>query len=217
MSETIIRHREAVKKLSDPAKFWRSTIGMRLSAHFPATRTFPENPSAQMPATAAPPAEAIRNIASSGTREKRPGEPQIARPPIVGTRPARYLFAVRRDRDRQYKELGRFDRRRGETLADDLDLLLGDLCRLYGFCNHLSGAELLRRGQILTAERFAHDVLVAEGFDEPQYEVSWTGEFRRIFTLRYGARISQADYRPADGGVCDPTRSPPSSTPGPAA
>lgn len=113
---------------------------------------------------------------------------------------------MRRDRDRQQQELARFDRRRGETLAADLDILLGELCRLYGFCNQLSGASLLSGGQILTAERFANAVLVAEGFAEPGYEATWAEQVRHIFALRYGARISNADYSPADEFACDLTR-----------
>ena len=122
--------------------------------------------------------------------------------------------AMRRDRDRQRQELSRFDRRRGETLAEDLDVLLGDLCRLWGFCNQLSGAELLGCGQILTAERFAHAVLIAEGFPQPEDELTWTERFRHIFTLRYGPSIAPADYRPTDGWACDLNHSPRWSSPG---
>jgi len=68
---------------------------------------------------------------------------------------------MRRDRDRQKGDMARFGRRRGETLAEDFDILLGELCRIHGFCNQLSGADLLANGEPLTAERFAIAVLVA--------------------------------------------------------
>ena len=80
-------------------------------------------------------------------------------------------------------------------MAEDLDIILGDLCRLYGFCNRLSGAELLIGGQPLTAEAFAIAVLKAEGFPEPSYEVTWGARFRRIFTLRYGDAVSASGYQ----------------------
>jgi hypothetical protein len=97
---------------------------------------------------------------------------------------------MRRDRDREIHGLKGFDHRRGETLAADLDVLLADLCRIYGFCNHLSGDDLLRGGEPLTAERFADAVLIAEGFPEPEYEMKWRKSFRRIFNFRYGSSVS---------------------------
>ena len=38
----------------------------------------------------------------------------------------------------------RWSGKRGRTLADDLDILLGDLCTRWGFCNDLSGEQLVR-------------------------------------------------------------------------
>ncbi len=102
---------------------------------------------------------------------------------------------MRRDRDRRIQDMKGFDSRRGETLAADLDILLGDLCRIYGFCNHLSGEDLLSGEYPLTAESFALAVLSAEGFPQPHHEVTWSERFQRIFDLRYGPH---ADLQPRE-------------------
>ena len=102
---------------------------------------------------------------------------------------------MRRAGEREREELRHFSLRRGATLADDLDILLGDLCRLHGFCNHLSGHDLVLGEQPLTADAFAKAVLIAEGFPEPSYEVTWSARFQRIFTLRYGGAVSASEYR----------------------
>jgi hypothetical protein len=99
---------------------------------------------------------------------------------------------MRRAGDRQIEELKRFSRRRESTLADDLDILIGDLCRLWGFCNQLSGEDLLSDDVPLTADRFAAAVLAAEGF--PETDWIWRPRLQRVFTLRYGETVSVDDY-----------------------
>ena len=77
-----------------------------------------------------------------------------------------------------------FSQKRGDTAVADLEILLGDLCTQWGFCNRLTAEELLSAGT-LTASDFAASVLRAEGF-EPEMEPKWQREFRRVFVERYG-------------------------------
>jgi hypothetical protein len=80
------------------------------------------------------------------------------------------------------------------VLADDLNLLLGDLCTKWGFCNHLSGEQLVGEHDSLTAEAFADAVLLAEGLS-PLTAVGHRRNLRRLFVTRYGAAsISAAHY-----------------------
>lgn len=102
---------------------------------------------------------------------------------------------MRRARDRQIEQLEQLSEKRGATLAEDLDILLGDLCRLYGFCNHLSGNDLMSRGPTLSAADFATAVLVAEGFPDPDDEWTWKTRFQKLFTLLYGVTISASEYQ----------------------
>ena len=106
-----------------------------------------------------------------------------------------YCLAMRGDRHRRAEELKGFSKKRGATLAEDLDILLGDLCVRWGFCNHLSGAELTK-AQPLTADAFARAVLAAEGDPEPELELAWSRKFRRLFVERYGEAITPTDYVP---------------------
>src|SRR5215203_7047226 len=66
----------------------------------------------------------------------------------------------------------RWSGKRGRTLADDLDILLGDLCTGWGFCNDLSGEQLVRDHDSLTGDAFAIAVLGAEGFN-PETELKY--------------------------------------------
>ena len=102
---------------------------------------------------------------------------------------------MRRARDRQIEQLEQLSKKRGATLAEDLDIFLGDLCRLYGFCNHLSGDDLVGRGPTLSAADFAAAVLVAEGFPDPGHELTWQTRFQKLFTLLYGTTISALEYQ----------------------
>jgi hypothetical protein len=99
-------------------------------------------------------------------------------------------------RDRPLKSADGFTRKRGGTLAADLDLLLGDLCAKWGFCNRLTGTELASLTDGLTPDAFADAVLRAEGFSEPSLELDWRRKLERLFADRYGASVSSADYGP---------------------
>ena len=67
--------------------------------------------------------------------------------------------------------------KRKADLYQDLDILLDDLCREWGFCNHLTAADLIPAGTALSATEFACAVLEAEGMN-PDYEVSWMRQIR---------------------------------------
>ena len=85
--------------------------------------------------------------------------------------------------------------KRGASLAQDLDILFGDLCRHWGFYNKLCGADLTDTHRPLTADAFAISVLVAEGFTQPELEVRWLRKFRRLFVERYGSSaIAETEY-----------------------
>jgi hypothetical protein len=99
---------------------------------------------------------------------------------------------MRRDKDRLRRAWNISDRR-GETLAEDLQIFLGDLCKGRGFCN-ATADEILRGGERLTAEAFATAVLAAEGWPDPEGEYHWRPQLIKLFTERYGPQISAADY-----------------------
>jgi hypothetical protein len=84
--------------------------------------------------------------------------------------------------------------KRGDTPEADLDLLIGDLCTSWGFCNQPSAADLLGAGGAVEADAFAAAVLRAEGMD-PELETSWRRRIRRAFADRYGrSQISERSY-----------------------
>jgi hypothetical protein len=85
--------------------------------------------------------------------------------------------------------------KRKVTLDDDLGILLGDLCREWGFCNHLTADELIADGRELSAEDFAIRVLDAEGMN-PEYEIEWRRRIRDVFKNRYGMSTSLQSYKP---------------------
>ena len=101
---------------------------------------------------------------------------------------------MRRDKDRLRKRWG-ISERRGRTLVDDLAILLGDLCKGAGFCS-ASADEVVAASDPLTADAFATAVLRAEGWPEPEREYHWRPQFVKLFTDRYGAAISAAEYKP---------------------
>jgi hypothetical protein len=53
--------------------------------------------------------------------------------------------------------------KRKTDLSDDLDSLLDDLCREWGFCNRPAAVDLVTEGALLSASEFARAVLRAEG------------------------------------------------------
>jgi len=74
----------------------------------------------------------------------------------------------------------------------DLDLLLGDLCREWGFCNHLTAKELVPAGKALTDTEFAHAVRRAEKM-HPDYEPTWTQRICEKFSARFGPSFTLMD------------------------
>jgi hypothetical protein len=100
---------------------------------------------------------------------------------------------MRRDKDR-LRRAWRISERRGATLVDDLHIFLLELCRGGGFC--CAGvSDVLSGDEVLTAEAFAHAVLLAEGFPDPDREYEWRPQVVRLFRDRYGQQISARDYR----------------------
>ena len=99
---------------------------------------------------------------------------------------------MRRDKDRLRLAWGISDRR-GETLEKDLEIVLAALCRGHGFCDALA-QDILADNKPLTAEAFAHAVLLAEGWRDPESEYQYRPQFIRLFTERYGPSISEQEY-----------------------
>jgi hypothetical protein len=99
---------------------------------------------------------------------------------------------MRRDKDRLSRAWV-ISQRRGETLIDDIEILLGDLCKGGGFCSALPD-DVLATGDPLTAEGFANAALRAEGWPEPEREYEFRPQLMKLFTERYGPAISAADY-----------------------
>lgn len=89
--------------------------------------------------------------------------------------------------------------KRGANLADDLDILLGDLCVQWGFCNDLRGGRLIADNESVTGDAFATAVLTAEGMN-PEVETEWGRKLKRLFTDRYGSTVSEQTYVPRFGG-----------------
>lgn len=86
-----------------------------------------------------------------------------------------------------------WSKKRGESLMEDLDILLGDLCVIWGFCNGLTGWELAHEGKLITSESFANAVLTAEGL-QPHENKAWFPKIKSAFADRYGEAVSDADF-----------------------
>ena len=86
-----------------------------------------------------------------------------------------------------------WNKKRVETLAEDLDILLSDLCTIWGFCNGLTGWELAHDGKMITAESFAHAVVTAEEL-KPHEAGAWLPKISAAFVERYGAAVSKAEF-----------------------
>lgn len=92
---------------------------------------------------------------------------------------------------KRYRKSGRTTRQR--TVAQDLDFLLYDLCVQLGFCNRLSGADILHEHGTITSRLFADLVLTAEGMN-PLYEDKWHEQISRKFRDRFQrAAVSESD------------------------
>lgn len=89
----------------------------------------------------------------------------------------------------------KWTQKRRKRLSDDLDLLLGDLCRNWGFCVYLSGTTLLAKHDPISASDFATAVLHSEGMDA-KYS-PWHREIEKAFIARYRKLISSKDYEAA--------------------
>lgn len=103
---------------------------------------------------------------------------------------------MRRDRDKWRPHTWRSTHLRGETLTEDLGLLLADLCRQWGFCN-ASGWDIAAGHDVLTPDGFATAVLEAEGWAEPEKAWAWRVELTKVFAARYGSHASPGDYDPS--------------------
>jgi hypothetical protein len=84
-------------------------------------------------------------------------------------------------------------RKRGADLAEDLDILLAQLCVEMGFCNRLKGSDLLSDCGSITAQRFATAVIAAGGL-HPVAHDDWLGRISGRFFDRYGSAISERDF-----------------------
>jgi len=85
------------------------------------------------------------------------------------------------------------DMKRKADLLNDLDSLLDDLCREWGFCNRLTAADLVTEGTLLGSGEFARAVLQAEGMNS-EHETSWMRRIQERFIARYGASVSPESY-----------------------
>ncbi len=91
------------------------------------------------------------------------------------------------------EQVNEWNKKRAPVLADDLDILLGDLCIIWGFCNGLTGWELTHAGASITAESFAKAVVAAESLDHATAE-AWLPRLAEVFVARYGDAISAQDF-----------------------
>ena len=86
--------------------------------------------------------------------------------------------------------------KRTKDLAREIDILLWDICAQSGFCNRLSGADLVNKHSQITADLFAGLVLEAEGLEPPLYP-DHARAIRERFSDRFGsAGVSEASWAP---------------------
>lgn len=83
--------------------------------------------------------------------------------------------------------------KRKDSLIKDINVLLDQLCQEWGFCNALTGDQLVTSAKEVSADHFAEAVLTAEGMN-PEYELEWRRRIRAKFVDRYGATISPEIY-----------------------
>ncbi len=79
------------------------------------------------------------------------------------------------------------------NLADDLDILLAELCAEWDFCAGVKGADLTKDGKMLTSKVFTETVIAAEG-DSLTGVKNWTRRIKRRFVQRYGHEVSEATW-----------------------
>ncbi len=87
-----------------------------------------------------------------------------------------------------------WSKKREPDLLDDLNILLGDLCVEWGFCNRLLPDDLVSVGKAITADEFARAVLIAEGMNPDCSE--WLRPIRDKFAQRYGSSVSPESFTP---------------------
>lgn len=83
--------------------------------------------------------------------------------------------------------------KRKDSLIKDINVLLDQLCQDWGFCNALTGDQLVTNEKEVSADHFAEAVLTAEGMN-PEYELEWRRRIRTKFIDRYGATTSPEIY-----------------------
>jgi len=79
-------------------------------------------------------------------------------------------------------------------LADDLDILLGQLCTEWDFCAGIKGEDLVKDGKTLTSKAFTETVILAEGMSLAK-EKNWIRRIKRRFVQRYGHEVSIKSWK----------------------
>ena len=87
-----------------------------------------------------------------------------------------------------------FERRMHPVLAEDLNILLGDLCREWDFCAGIKATDLLQGSKPLTSKTFTDAVLDAES-ELPGPRNEWERRIKRKFVQRYGHSVSTKTYQ----------------------
>jgi len=72
-------------------------------------------------------------------------------------------------------------------LENELERLLDMICREWGFCIHREQRVAITKRLGLSAREFAIEVLQAEGFPRPEYEVFWMRRLSQRFKQHFGA------------------------------
>ncbi len=79
-----------------------------------------------------------------------------------------------------------------EELLKEIDVLLDELYRAWGFYRRLHARDVVPPGPVLTDVAFAHAVLRAEDMS-PDSEPDWVRRIRSLFIARFGASVSLVD------------------------
>ena len=72
-----------------------------------------------------------------------------------------------------------------QELEKEILRFLDELCIDWGFCIPRKDAESMSKKRSYSADQFAYDLLLAEGFI-PENEVEWRRRIRRRFTEKFG-------------------------------
>jgi hypothetical protein len=98
------------------------------------------------------------------------------------------ICAIRHTVRQRVETMGIRPLKQGSSSEERLSHLLYELCVDWGFCIPLADAQRIASTKTLTAEQFAHAVLIAEGF-VPEYESWWFKKIRQRFVGRFGREI----------------------------